>query len=139
MKFYIGSSLQNEKAVSWYAQKLKEKGWEHSFDWTKCAQKNITLEDLARYAAQEQKALRDSDIVIILLPGGRGTHVELGMALALGKRVFLCAAGEEAFLLENAAAFYFLPGVVRLAGSPEENLQEILGRLGKVKPSATEE
>ena len=48
------------------------------------------------------------------------------MALALGKRVYLCAAGAEAFAPESAVGFYHLPGVVRLTGTDEENLSHIL-------------
>lgn len=124
-RFYIGSSLSNQEEVTWYAQRLKELGWEHTYDWTKNLGQEITAGDLAEYAARERRAIGDSDVVILLLPGGRGTHVELGLALALGKKVFLCAGGEEAFSPENTVAFYHLPGVVRLTGSREENLKEI--------------
>ena len=39
-----------------------------------------------------------------------GSHVELGLALAQGKKVFLCAGDAEAFAPENTVAFYQLPG-----------------------------
>ena len=91
----------------------------HTYDWTMLPRRGLTAADLAEYAARER--------VILLLPGGRGTHVELGMALALGKKVFLCAGDAEAFAPEDTVAFYHLPGVVRLAGSREENLKEISG------------
>lgn len=87
--------------------------------------RGLTAADLAEYAAREREAIERSDLVILLLPGGRGTHVELGMAL--GKKVFLCAGDAEAFAPEDTVAFYHLPGVVRLAGSREENLKEISG------------
>ena len=79
--------------------------------------------------------MRDAEVVILLLPGGRGTHVELGLALALGKKVFLCAGDAEAFAPENTVAFYQLPGVVRLAGTDRENLERILECAGPLYPS----
>ncbi len=99
----------------------------HTYDWTMLPRRGLTAADLAEYAAREREAIERSDLVILLLPGGRGTHVELGMALALGKKVFLCAGDAEAFAPEDTVAFYHLPGVVRLAGSREENLKEISG------------
>lgn len=41
------------------------------------------------YAKSEFQGIIDSDVVIILLPAGRGTHIELGMALALNKKVYM--------------------------------------------------
>ncbi|MCI9257197.1 nucleoside 2-deoxyribosyltransferase [Oscillospiraceae bacterium 42-9] len=134
MKFYIGSSLQNREAVSWYAQRLKEHGWEHAYDWTKL-EPAAAPERLAEIAQRERQGVRDAEVVILLLPGGRGTHVELGLALALGKKVFLCAGDAEAFAPENTVAFYQLPGVVRLAGTDRENLERILECAGPLYPS----
>ena len=54
------------------------------------------------------------------------------MALALGKRVFLCSASEEEFSLENTVSFYQLPSVVRLVGTAEDTVGEILRRAGEI-------
>ena len=64
--------------------------------------------------------------MILLLPAGRGTHVELGMALAWNKKIYLCASSREDFSLENTVAFYELPQIVRLTGTAEENLKRII-------------
>ncbi|RKJ40593.1 group-specific protein [Acutalibacter sp. 1XD8-33] len=126
MTFYIGSCLGNRETVSWFARRLREQGWEQTYDWTRIPPEAVTPEHLKEIARLEERAIREADVVVILLPGGRGTHVELGMALALGKRVYLCAAGAEAFAPESAVGFYHLPGVVRLTGTDEENLSHIL-------------
>lgn len=125
MRFYIGSSLSNREAVSWYAQRLKERGWEHTYDWAKLDPEAETPERLGEIAQRERRGVEEADAAVFLLPGGRGTHIELGMALALGKRVFLCGAA-EAFAMESAVGFYQLPEIVRLTGSAEENVREIL-------------
>ena len=44
---------------------------------------------MIEYATFESQGILDSDVVIILLPAGRGAHIELGMALALNKRIIL--------------------------------------------------
>lgn len=74
----------------------------------------------------ELEAIIDSDIIIILLPAGRGTHVELGMSIALNKKIFLCADNKEEFNLENPVNSYYFSNIVRLVGTADENLREIL-------------
>lgn len=125
MKFYVGSSMKNCQQVRWYAEALEDEGWEWAYDWTEHTGE-ITLEVLAQIGQQEQRGIADSDVVIILLPAGRGAHVELGMALALGKKVFLCADSREDFSLENTVSFYRIPQIVQLLGSAKENIEEIL-------------
>ena len=128
MKFYIGSGLKNCDLVHYYAKILEENGWQHTYDWTKNINDDVTREDLERYAKSEQRGIIDSDVVIILLPAGRGTHIELGMALALHKTIFLCAVREE-FGIENTVSFYELPDIVKLVGNADENIKEIVKQM----------
>lgn len=104
----------------------RKNGWEHTYSWTKHICDDVTEDDLIKYARLEQKGIIDSDVVIILLPAGRGTHIELGMALALNKKIFLCADTKEEFGIENTVNFYELPDIVKLAGTADENIREII-------------
>lgn len=126
MKFYIGSGFKNCALVNYYAKVLEENGWEYTYSWTKHICDDVTEDDLIKYARLEQKGIIDSDVVIILLPAGRGTHIELGMALALNKKIFLCADTKEEFGIENTVNFYELPDIVKLAGTADENIREII-------------
>jgi len=126
MKFYIGSGIKNWQLVNYYSKILEAYGWQHTYNWTKNINGHETIEDLTVYAKLEQQGIVDSDVVIILLPGGRGTHVELGMALALNKKIFLCSPVKEAFNIDNTVSFYELPGIVKLVGTADENIQEII-------------
>ena len=125
MKFYIGSGMKNCDLVNYYAKILKENGWEQTYDWVKSISDDISKEDMIKYASLESKGIVDSDVVIILLPAGRGAHIELGMAMALNKKVFLCSATNEEFSIENTVAFYELPKVNKLIGTADENIKEI--------------
>lgn len=129
MKFYIGSGLKNYEQVKYYVNTLKANGWEHTYDWTEHIHGDVTREKLMEYAEAEKKGIMDCDVVIILLPAGRGAHIELGMALALCKTIFLCAAGAEEFSLENTVAFYESPRIVKFVGTADENLKEIIKAL----------
>lgn len=126
MKFYIGSGMKNCELVNYYAKLLKENGWEQTYDWVKNVSDDVSLEDMIEYATLESQGIVDSDIAIILLPAGRGAHIELGMAMALNKRVFLCSTTKEEFSIENTVAFYELPKIVKLIGTAEENIKKII-------------
>ena len=126
MKFYIGSGLKNYKLVNYYAKILKENSLEEAYNWVKNIKNDITKKDLEKYAKEETQAIVNSDIIIILLPAGRGTHVELGMALALNKKIFLCSETNEEFNIKNTVAFYELPNIIKLVGTPVENIKKII-------------
>ena len=125
MKFYIGSGLKNSKIVNEFSKRLQNYGWEHTYNWTENEIGNETKEDLMKYATLEQKAIEESDVVIIILPAGRGTHIELGMALALNKKVYLYSNSQEEFDIENTVAFYQLPSVQKIVGNMDEAIGEI--------------
>lgn len=127
MKFYIGSGLKNYELVNYYSKILKEYSWEHTYDWTNnLNNNNWTIEDLKEISTLEQKGIIESDVVIILLPAGRGTHIELGMALALNKKIFLCSTTKDEFSIENTVGFYQLSCIEKLVGTADENLKRII-------------
>lgn len=133
MKFYIGSGMKNCELVNYCAKTLKENGWEQTYDWVKNISDDVSIDDMTKYAKLESQGIVDSDVVIILLPAGRGAHIELGMAMALNKKVFLCSTTKEEFNIENTVAFYELPKVVKLVGTSDENLKEIIRYMEKTK------
>lgn len=126
MNFYIGSGMKNCELVNYYSKILEEKGWKHTYNWAKNINGDEAIKDLIEYSKLEQQGIIDSDVVIILLPAGRGTHIELGMALALNKKIFLCSETKEEFNIKNTVNFYQLPNIVRLVGTADENLKEII-------------
>ena len=126
MKFYIGSDFKNCELVNYYSKVLQENGWEHTYNWTKNISNNPTVEDLIKYSKLEQNAIIDADVIIILLPAGRGTHIELGMALALNKKIFLCSASEDEFSIENTVNFYQLPQIKKVVGDADDNIKQII-------------
>lgn len=115
--FYIASKLENEKEVRKLAAILKSWGHRHTYDWTAHgavyrddAKPEENAQACAEVAEKEMNGVRTADVVIVLTPGGRGTHAELGMALALGKRVIM--AGLERHLAGSdgrPCAFYHHP------------------------------
>ena len=126
MKFYIGSGMKNCELVNYYAKILKENGWEQTYDWVKNVSDDISREDMIKYASLESQGIVDSDVVVILLPAGRGAHIELGMAMALNKEIFLCSVTNEEFNIENTVAFYELSKITQLVGNADDNVMKII-------------
>ena len=89
---------------------LKAQGWERTFAWTG----ETDPDRYAETALKEIEGVRDADVVIALLPGGRGTHVEIGAALGLGKPVILHAPDRDSLTKPYPCVFHYHPGVTLL-------------------------
>lgn len=126
MKFYIGSGFKNVDIVKKVSEELKKQGWIRTCSWEDIEVGTETREDLIRYSKLEMDAIEKSDIVIIILPAGRGTHVELGYSLAKGKRIILYASDQEEFSLENTVNFYEVPQIEKFVGSDDELVRKLV-------------
>ncbi len=126
MNYYIASSLENAPTVQKLAAKLNAQGWTQTYDWTTHGGvQGLNTEQMAEIAKNEIQGVRDADIVIVLLPGGRGTHVELGAAIAMNKLVFLYGKYERDFYRGGELCpFYKYPGVIEAKRAIDELLKE---------------
>lgn len=84
--FYVASSFRNIVNVRYVAQILESMGYVNTYDWTQNASardaRTVTLGDLRSIGQHERDAVIGADVVVVLLPGGKGTHVEFGIAIA---------------------------------------------------------
>jgi nucleoside 2-deoxyribosyltransferase len=130
MKFYIASKLENYEQVQYLRDKLRDIGWVHTYDWTQHGSvKSVSTEKLKEVAKKEFQGVIDADVVIILTPQGRGTHVELGMALALGKQVFIWHENNKYFkCTDDTSSFYWLPKVNRLCGTVDDLIKKLTAK-----------
>ena len=116
MRVYIGAKFGNKDKVISLSKKLEEKDIINNYNWAFDLKEEESEEDLIESAKKELNAIKDSDCVIFLLPLGRGSHVELGMALACDKQVILCGESDEVF--ENDPVnFYKLPEIIKVVES----------------------
>lgn len=116
MKYYIATSLSRAASHHVVRDALRDYGHEISYDWTLHGSvKSISKERLQEVAMLEVDGVSKADVVIVLLPGGGGTHFELGFALAKGKKVFLHSEDPSLFELGSQTnAFYHHPDVICL-------------------------
>lgn len=123
MKFYIASSFKNIESVRNAAEELKSRGFIHTYDWTNGRASSIA--ELEAIGSREKNAIMEADIVIILLPAGKGSHVELGIALATDKKIFLYSPDESVNDLESTSTFYHVPEVEKVIGTIAELVRKI--------------
>ena len=121
MKYYIASKLENHAEHNRVRDMLNALGHEITYDWTHHGPVYRSGLDRVREVAQlETQGVLDADFVVVLWPGGRGTHVELGVALAAGKPViFISAVEDHHAATQETCAFYHHP-LVRRGRSAEE-------------------
>jgi hypothetical protein len=77
----------------------------------------------------QQRRSQNSDVLIVLLPGGFGTHVEIGAALALGKCVILHSPDQKTLETPYPCVFHYHPSV-KLIVSETLDPDTILRSLG---------
>ncbi|NOU88198.1 group-specific protein [Paenibacillus sp. LMG 31460] len=116
MKFYIASSLKNIENVRQVAESLIARGFQHTYDWT--TQSNIDSITKLRNIGQEELAgVLDADVVIVMFPVGKGSHVELGIALGAGKKIYLYSSTNELNEIGSTCTFYHVDSVEQRIGS----------------------
>ena len=116
MKYYIATSLARIAAHHVVKDALQILGHEMTYDWTLHGSvKSVSKERLREVASIELNAISKADFVVVLLPGGFGTHTELGFAIGRGKKLFLHTEDPSLFELgPQTHVFYHHPNVIRL-------------------------
>ena len=69
---------------------------------------------------KEKTAVIEADIVIVLLPAGKGSHIELGIAIGNNKKIYLYSPNKEVDNLETTSTFYQLPEIEKCFGTIDE-------------------
>lgn len=135
LRFYLATSLKRAEEASYLANLLKEVGWVQTFDWTQAVDLQLSTSQepasdsyRAEVCLQELEGVLSADVVVVLLPGGRGTHTELGAALAANKPVILVFKSLDDLNTDgHPMAFYRHPNIgwLWLAPSQLEAAQQV--------------
>ncbi len=70
--------------------------------------------------------MKNSDFIIVILPAGKGSHIELDIAIGLGKKIFLYSPNKEVNNLEATSTFYHLPEVNKCYGEVEDLIETVI-------------
>lgn len=129
MRFYIATGLENALRAKELSIVLSRNGHELTYDWM--AQGDVKMhgkERMAEIAFNEVRAVRDAELVVALLPGGKGTHTEIGVAIASrsNKRILIWSENGEHFRDEDkCCALYFHPAVERIVCTFDELIKKL--------------
>lgn len=129
MTFYIATQLERGVFAEEVCLELEKLGRTCTYPWWRLhgSVQGDGEARVAEVAEGERRGVLDADLVVVLLPGGRGTHAELGMAVAKRKTVLVVATTSESAVQLDAGvkgaccAFYFCNRVKRIVSfDPEE-------------------
>lgn len=132
MKYYIATSLSRHDDHNLVRDTLAGFGHEITYDWTVHGSvRDQNADIIRRVAMAETQGVQVADIVIVLLPGGRGTHVELGMALVLGKPVLLHTTTPETHFNSTSSTclFYWHQHAIHAPAGPLETAAKFASAL----------
>src|SRR5260370_18430217 len=121
-RFCLSARKDRSKQAEPLLEALKSHGWERTLTWT--PQDEGSTDGYGEIALKELDGVRDADVLIVLLPGGYGTHVEIGAALALGKQVILHAPDRKILEAPYPCIFHYHPSV-KILISPTPNVAAI--------------
>jgi nucleoside 2-deoxyribosyltransferase len=98
VKIYVASSFVNQSEVKQAMATLRSLGHEITMDWTAESEVGKDAQELAAYRVQcaeaDFRGVRTADVVMVINhPAIKGGLVEMGMALALKKKVFVAFPG----------------------------------------------
>lgn len=134
LRFYAASRLENAAEVSRLVHRLTGWGWDCTYDWT--AHGNVrdgadAAERVREVCGLEIRGVVRADLVIFLLPGGRGMHTEIGLAIESRNqpRMILAAPADSGLLgfTEATSVFYHCRRAEHVAGGVDEVLAHLEG------------
>ncbi len=117
MKVYIATRLESVQKYAEVRAALNDIGVSITYDWTSHGPVWRSGENRIRQVSlNETEGVQIAGAVIVILPGGRGTHCELGMAIAFGRQIFILAENPKEQEMQGATpetcAFYHHPAVI---------------------------
>lgn len=125
MNFYIASSFRNITDVRFISDRLIQQGHQLTYDWTR-SERVETATELNRIGQLELDAVQASDYLILILPAGKGSHVELGIALAKQLPIFLCMTDATGWTGPEASTFYHVGDVTPCVGVVDDWVRTII-------------
>jgi hypothetical protein len=117
-RFFLSTRKDRSAEADALSASLKAHGWERTFAWKDEGSAAAGTEGRAAIAVAELEGVRYADVLVALLPGGYGTHVEIGAALALGKPVVLHAPDRKTLETPYTCVFHHHPAVKLLISDP---------------------
>lgn len=101
MKVYIAAALANAANVEELQNQLEDVGIFLTYNWASRHREKLDVDSQAML-----EAVISADLFVLYGTGGRGAHVELGVAIASRKPILICVAK-----MQDPIVFYNLPEI----------------------------
>lgn len=121
-RIYIASTLTNAPRVRELRDALAVHNIELTYDWTSHNDgvpyiPDSNPEEKQQAALREELAVREAEVVLVVIPGGHGTHFEFGMARALYKPIVWL--DDQPIPPPSRPCFHFFPDLIRVHSNCE--------------------
>jgi nucleoside 2-deoxyribosyltransferase len=127
-RFFLSTRKDRATEANAISAALETHGWVRTFVWS--AVEGADTDQRSAMAIADLQGVCDADVLIVLLPGGYGTHVEIGAALALNKPVILHSPDRQTLERPYPCVFHYHPEVTLLV-SPTPEIDSILAHLNQ--------
>lgn len=131
LRVYVATGIANVRQARDVIARVKEAGHVITYDWTQHVDEEPFTDERAQEVAMyEVGAVISADVVIVILPGARGTHTELGMAIASPRcrAIILTGHDESALRVDGVVCpFYLYPRKITTTWAPSHPLGGVDG------------
>lgn len=128
MKYYIATKLENHKEHNRIRDLLNARGHEITYDWTHHgAVYTNGIKAIDEIAELETQGVLDADFVVVLWPGGRGTHVEMGISIGAKIPVIFISDNSQHHVASPEICAFYRSKYVHSFTSIEEALNANIG------------
>jgi hypothetical protein len=127
LRYYLATKLENNEQHNRVRDAV---GGELTYDWTAhgpvWSHGSVRMKDVA---CHEVKGVADANLLAVILPGGRGTHVELGVALGCGIPVIMLGGEKDYVPAPGVTTFHWHPLIEQVweEGHFIERIRQFLG------------
>lgn len=128
-RVYIASGPESAMAMELLRDEFLTAGWEITHDWS--AHGSVQDEGAARV-----QGVLSADAVVVLLPGGRGTHVELGIAISHRRPALVVG---DTWQNGRQCAFYHAPGVWAMDHPEHGDMRSVVAVATSILPRYLQE
>jgi nucleoside 2-deoxyribosyltransferase len=105
-RFYFSTRIDRSAEAAELLEALESHGWQRTYVWS---DKKLSSDRYGEIAKAELDGSRRADVAVVLLPGGYGTHAEIGAALALGKPIILHSPDYNTLNTPYPCVFHYHP------------------------------
>jgi len=113
-RFYFSTRIDRSAEAAGLLEALESQGWQRTYVWS---DKKLSSDRYGEIAKAELDGIRQADVAVVLLPGGYGTHAEIGAALALGKPIILHSPDYNTLNTPYPCVFHYHPLIKLIVSS----------------------